>query len=923
MLSSGDILNEYKILQLLGKGGMGEVYLAEDTVLERKVAIKLLPDEVQQDIEVRRRFLREAKAAAALDHPFVCQVYETGEVTGKAYIVMEYVAGETLKDRLSRGPMPLMETLHTAAEIAEALEEAHEKGLVHRDLKPANIMMTPQGHPKIMDFGLAKHVTPLSAEGTEQTATVGETLTKTGVVMGTLAYMSPEQARGGPVDARSDIFAFGVVLYEMLTGRNPFQRSNQIDTLSAILRDSPQPPQSQAVSAPVRLRSILNKALAKDVSDRYQSIKEMAGDLLALRDELLPRKRPAWMTWSLIAAGIVVMALASLTWWFARRSPSSAARPPLSVLIADFENRTGDAVFDAVLEKALEVGLEGAPFITSYQRGEARKIAQKIQAGTDRLDREMARLVAQREGIPVVMTGSIEGSGSAYRIAVEPVDPITGKAGSKRQIRAKDRNEILGQMAKLAVQIRRDLGDSEAQSAQLIGKETFTSSSLEAARSYAVAQDLQGVGGKWPEALASYSHALQLDPEFGRAYAGMAVCYRNMGQAEDAQKYYQEALKRIDRMTDREKYRTRGGYYILMQDYSQAIEQYRSLISQYPADGVGLSNLGLAYFYGRDMAGAVEQGKKALDMQPSSAPKRANLALYAMYAGDFETAGPQAARVLEQNPGYEEAYICQAVSEAASGRISEAKDIYRKLEAVSGRGASLSAMGMADLALYGGRLTEGVALLERGIAGDRAGKNAGAGPKLAALAGAFVQLGKQPEAIQAAAQAAAESREVRVLFETASVYLESGRAAEALELAKVLDGRLEPDPQVYARIIRGMEQLRRGDKQGALLVLQSGQKILDTWLGRFSLGRAYLEAGKFTEAHSQFEQCLKRRGEATAVFLDDVPTLRYLPSAYYYMGRAQEGLGSNAAADSYRSFLAIKGQTNEDPLIADARRRLK
>jgi tetratricopeptide (TPR) repeat protein len=920
MPAGGEMFHHYQILRSLGKGGMGEVFLAQDTVLERKVAIKFLPDAEQQDPQARKRFLREAKAAAALDHPFICRVYETGEVTGKAFIVMEYLPGETLKDRLARGPLPVEEALQKATEIAEALEEAHEKGIVHRDLKPANIMLTPQGHPKIMDFGLAKQVAPFGSVDSEmQTAT--ETLTKAGSVVGTVAYMSPEQARGEPVDARSDIFSFGMVLYEMLSGKNPYQRSSQIDTLSAILHDAPPALHLESATPPTALRGIFAKALAKDPAERYQNIKAMARDLRVLRDTLLPRKRPAWVTWALSAAGLLVVALLGLTWWFARQGPP-VAHPPLSVLIADFDNHTGEAVLDAVLEQALEVGLEGASFITSYPRAAARKVAQKIQAGGARLDRNMARLVAQREGIPVVLTGSIDGSRAGYRITVEAVDSISGKVAARREIRAKGKDDVLGEMAKLAVEIRTSLGDTKAQSTQLIAKETFTSSSLDAARSYAVAQDLLTVGGKWREALEAYSHAIQLDPDFGRAYAGMAVCYWNLQEAQEAQKYYQEALKRIDRMTDREKYRTRGGYYILVQNYAAAIEQFSALIKQYPADGVGLSNLALAYFYGRDMAGALEQGRKALNMQPSSIPKRANVALYAMYAGDFDTAGPEAAKVIEQNPGYVTAYVCEAVSELAKARLPQAQEIYRQLAAVSSDGASLSAMGLADLALYEGRLAEGASLLEKGIAGDRATRTSSAGAKLAMLAGARLQQGQKAEAVAAAAKAVEESKEDRVLFEAANVYLEAGRIPEALNLAKILDSRLEPAPQVYAHVVQAKAQLRQGNRVEAIRLLESTQKPLDTWLGRFELGRAYLEAGAFTEAYSQFEQCLKRRGEATAVFLDDVPTLRYLPPVYYYMGRAQEGLGSAAAAESYRVFLAIKEQGGEDPLIADARRRL-
>jgi len=233
-------ISHYKVIEKIGQGGMGEVYLAQDTALDRKVALKFLPEELQQDSTARKRFLREAKSAAALDHPYICHIHEVGEVEGTSFISMEYVQGETLKDKLGKGPLPLKDALEKATEVAEALEEAHSQGIVHRDLKPSNIMLTPQGHVKVMDFGLAKQVT--AVEGEEQEITTA--LTKQGSTLGTVPYMSPEQVRGQRVDTRSDIFSFGVVLYEMLTGVNPFKRDTSVDTSHAILGETPPPSDS-------------------------------------------------------------------------------------------------------------------------------------------------------------------------------------------------------------------------------------------------------------------------------------------------------------------------------------------------------------------------------------------------------------------------------------------------------------------------------------------------------------------------------------------------------------------------------------------------------------------------------------------------------------------------------------------------------
>jgi eukaryotic-like serine/threonine-protein kinase len=923
---SGEMLHHYQILKLLGKGGMGEVYLARDTILDRMVAIKFLSATQQQDSQSRKRFLREAKAAAALNHPFGCQVFETGEVDNNAYIVMEYVTGETLKDRLARGPLPLMDALEKACEICEVLAKAHEKGIVHRDLKPANIMITEQGHPKIMDFGLAKQVVPLQSADSEGLTISGETLTEQGIVLGTVAYMSPEQARGEPVDARSDIFSFGMVLHEMLSGKNPFQRASQIDTLSAILRDASPQLKLEPVAAPSALSSILNKAMAKNVADRYQNIREMANDLRRLKEGLLPKKRPAWIWWALGGATVLVIALLAVVLWFAYRSPTSVpsvSHPPLSLLIADFTNKTGEAVFDDVLEKALEVGLEGAPFITSYRRPPARKIAQAIKPGgdPDRLDRAQALLVAQREGIHLVLAGTIEGSNSGYRIATQAINPFSGKEAASGAVKAKNKDDVLGKMAKLAVQIRKQLGDTEATASQSIARETFTASSLEAARRYAVAQDLIA-SGKNRQAIDAYQSALNLDPELGRAWAGLAAASANLNRYEDAKKYYQEAMKRIDRMTERELHRTLGGYYLRTGDAQAAIKELRTLVERYPADEAGLTNLAYANFLDRDMAAAMELGRKAVEIYPKNVLARGNLALYAMYAGSFDVAYTEAIKTIELNPGYETSYICQAVSELMRGHLLQAEEIYQKLAGVSVLGASLSVMGQADMALYQSKLAEGRSILELGVAGDISGSNPNSGPKLSALAGVQLLQGKTAEAIQAAARSVAISKEPRVLYEAANVYLDAGRINDALLLAKTLDANLEPDIQAYAHVIMAKARLHQGDREGGIRELEETQKNHDTWLGRYELGRAYLDAGKFPEAYTQLEQCLKRRGEATAVFFDDVPTVRYLPTVYYYLGRAQERLGSPAAIESYRTFLAIKEKGKGDPLVPDARRRL-
>jgi len=918
--SAGETLSHYKIIQPIGKGGMGEVFLAQDTVLDRRVAIKFLPEAAQQDAEARLRLLREAKAAAALDHPFICRVYDTGETEGNAFIVMEYLAGETLKERLAKGPLPLREALQAAAEIAEALEEAHDKGIVHRDLKPANIMLTPQGHAKVMDFGLAKQLR--STEDVDTLHATQSAVTQAGTVLGTPAYMSPEQARGQPVDARSDIFSFGVMLYEMLSGSHPFHRQSQIETLSAILRDAPPPLRTEAAPAPSALRGLLNKTLAKDLSERYQSMKDMASDLRVLRDELAPRKRAAWVAWALGAAGLLVVVLLGLTWWFARRAPTTppAQRPPVPVLIADFQNLTGDPIFDGTLEPRLAVALEGASFITSYNRGEARRIGKQQRPDAPGLDEALAQLVAKREGINVVVTGAIERKGDGYRVSVRAVDAASGKQMVAREADAGNKESVLAVVGKLAATLRKSLGDTTPESVH--GGETFTAASLQAAHEYALAQDMQWAG-KSDEAIRHYSLAVQLDPDFGRAYAGLALVHENRQERSEAEKYYQMAMARIDRMTDREKYRTRGGYYLMMRNCTKAVEELSALVKQYPSDTAGMYNLALACLYSRDMLKALQEGRRVIERFPKNIFYQSNVALIAMYAGDFEAATRLARAALEQNPDYIDPHVARALSELAQGRPAQAADAYMQLQSISARGASIASLGLADLALYEGRSTDAAAILEKGIAGDMANNKASAAArKFIALAQARLMTGKTAQALETAGRAIAASKHESVTFAAARIYVEAGQEAKAGAIASELGARLEPDPQAYAKLIQGEVELKRGNSREAVRLLQEARKLSDTWMGHFLLGRAFLEAGAFPEAHSEFELCLKRRGEATAVFLDEVPSYRYFPPVHYYLGRAQEALKSPAAAESYRTFIAIKEKGGEDPLIADARRRL-
>jgi tRNA A-37 threonylcarbamoyl transferase component Bud32 len=571
-MTPGDKISHYEILKLLGKGGMGEVYLAHDTVLDRDVAIKFLPESIQHDPAIRERFLREAKAAAALDHPFICKIYETSVFEGRSYIVMEYVEGHNLQERMKEKKIAARDALQVALEIAEALEIAHAKGIVHRDLKPANIMCTPQGHAKVMDFGIAKRVLPVPES-------VSATLTQTavtvqGTIMGTIDYLSPEQAKGAPVDGRSDIFSLGIVLYEMLSGKHPFSKSTPIETLSAVIRDPVPAVSIKPKSVNPAVHHILKKCLAKNPADRYPKIADFSAELRKVREEIGAGVPFFLRGWRAAVSAVILIAAGLAIWRFVLPPKVSAPQPeqkPVSVLVADFKNQTADPVFDGSLEYALGVGLEAAPFITTYRRPNARQIASQLNPeAKGRLDAEMAQLVCVREGINMFMDGAIEPKGGGYVLKVWARDPLNAGKATEYSRDIPSKKEVLTAAAWLSNKIIADLGGTPAKSAQELAGETFTTSSLEAINAYTKAQELSIIG-KQEEAMEEYFKIIKLDPNFGRAYSGLAILYRNRGQLAECEKYFNLALAKIDQMGEREKFRTMAMYYLMQRNSQKAI----------------------------------------------------------------------------------------------------------------------------------------------------------------------------------------------------------------------------------------------------------------------------------------------------------------------------------------------------------------
>ena len=917
-LGPGTVIgNRYEIIRLLGQGGMGAVYQAHDRELDRQVAIKVIRGDMTANPEILKRFKQELILARQITHKNVIRIFDLGQAEGIKFITMEYIEGEDLQSVLRRKKkLEPAEAANIMAQVCRALEAAHSEGVIHRDLKPQNIMLDKTGRAYVMDFGIAR-----------STLTPG--MTQTGALIGTPDYMSPEQAKGQPLDSRSDLFSVGIIFYELLSGQIPFNADTTMGKLWKRTSEPARPLADLDKSIPQPLSEIVRKCLEVDPQKRFASAAELLrqietwqGPSAGTRVGTLHHGAfPSYAKW--VGAAVCLALFAGgffLRSKFVSHPPSLHA--PVTLLIADFDNKTGDAVFDGTLEPMLGIALEGAPFISDFNRGQAKKVAARLQPGSTRMDTALAQLVAVREGVNAVVSGSITKEGGGYRVYVTTLDPATGKSILKEQRDASNKQDVLAAAGKLADSLRKGLGDTTPESAQQSAAETFTAGSLEAAHAYAVGQDLQQAG-KWTEAIEAYNHATQLDPDLGRAYAGAAAMYANLGKRQEAEKYYGLALAHIDRMTDREKYRTRSGYYLLMRNQAKAIEELTALVSQYPADTAGHANLALAYFYGRNMNKALEEQKSALEISPHSLLQRVNYAMYALYAGDFDTSAKEAQAILSDNPKFDQALRTLALADLGLGHNEEAQQNYQKLQGVGAYGASIAATGLADLELYEGRLEEAAAILERAIADDLMAKDVeSAADRSATLALTDLARGKTAEALSAAAKAAAGSNEVGVIYRAAQVYIAAGQESKALQLVAPLSQRLENEPQVYAKLIAGEAQLKKGNARDALNSFQEAQKLADTWLGHFDMGLAYLSASAFTEASSEFDVCLKRRGEATSVFLDDVPSYHLLPTVYYYQGRAREGLHSSGAEESYKTFLAIKERGAGDPLVADAQRRL-
>ena len=964
-------VSHYRILEKLGAGGMGEVYLAEDMKLGRKIAIKILSEEFTTNRDRLHRFEQEASAASNLNHPNILTIHEMGVDDGRHYIATEYIDGLTLRRKMAASQLETPEILDIAVQVASALEEAHAAGIVHRDIKPDNIMVRRNGYVKVLDFGLAKLTESIDrspSDGEAQTRVLVHT--DAGVVMGTSHYMSPEQARGKPVDARSDIWSLGVVIYEMIAGRTPFEGETSTDVIVAITQKEPPPLARFAPNVPAELDWIVMKALRKDRDERYQTIKELITDLRRLRQrldfqsELERSAAPLSFTQSkisdfpggpptiaqqavqtsektishvssaeYIATGIkrhklaaalialvVIFASASAFYLYKRNSHPLTERD--TVLLTDFVNTTGEPVFDGTLKQALAVNLGQTPFLNLFPEERVRETLRFMgRSPDDRITRDVGREICERQGIKAMLTGSIASLGSHYVITLEAVNPRSGDPIAREQIEAESKEKVLSSLSTAALNLRKELGESLSSMKKYdVNIEQATTSSLDALKAYAMAND-ERAKGKAREALTFYKRAVELDPNFAMAYARIGVHYVNEEQLETAKEYVQKAYDLRDRVSERERLYIEEKYYAYITgEIDQTIETLKTWARLYPNDFIPHNNLSLNYqLIGRHEE-ALQEALEAVRLSPNNISAHDNLVSSFKSLGRFDEAEQAEREAQKINPDSIQAHV-KSYFFAFVRRDQAAMD--REVNWAKGRPEeSQFAALLSATALYHGRVKHAEELRKRAVEMlKQQNRTENAAGVLMGFANDLMYMGRCDQAKAHAKAAIDLVRGQMNLANGAAVYAacdDREQAQKLLDEARATYPKNTVINSIVPPIVAAGIEESRGNVSQAIQLFESirgyeGGMILG--IGTiYARGNLYLKQRMGNEAAAEFRKVMDRRG------IDMFSCTHIL--AHLGLGRALAINGDTAGArKAYQDFFALWKDADHDlPVLVEARK---
>jgi eukaryotic-like serine/threonine-protein kinase len=966
---TGKKVSHYRVLEVLGGGGMGVVYKAEDLKLGRSVALKFLPEEIASDAKAVERFEREARAASALDHPNICTIHEFGEHEGRPFIAMSLLEGQTLRDQIAAraAPFPTDELSNLAIQIGDGLAAAHEKGIIHRDIKPANIFITNRNEAKILDFGLAKLTDAIDREairyqeaGVPQAQSRGATaelarelsLSLTGVAMGTAPYMSPEQVRGDKVDARTDLFSFGLVIYEMATGKQAFSGDTVAALHEAILNRTPVPARKLNPELPSGLGEIINRALEKDRNLRYQSASEMRTDLQRLkrdpesgRDSMaspgvvtVPAARVAGL-WK-IAAPILLVALlvaGGLYYWSHQQSKRLTDKD--TVVLADFANSTGDAVFDDTLKTALNVSLRQSPFLNVLPDSEVVKTLELMTRPiSTKLTPEVARELCLRVGSKAYIAGAIGSLGSEYVLGLKTVNCRSGDTLAQEQLTAASKEKVLDALGEAASKLRIELGESLATVQKFdVPLEQATTSSLEALKEYSLGWKAEGEKGP-AAAMPYFQRAIELDPDFAVGYRSVGGAYSTLGEPERTCEYLTKAFQLRERASEREKLEIMGSYYFLVTgELDKAAQTYQEEIESYPREFKAYDSLGLVFGALGEYEKTTEITKQALRLAPDTLTMYVNLAFFTLALERFDESrqiiGEARARKLDD-------YMLHHVLYALAFLGKDTAAMAEQQQWYAGKREETLGVALAsDTEAYGGHLGRARELTKRAVDSAMRADNKESGAMWHAIAAqreaAFGNFGESRQSAGEALKMAPASHMVEV--EAALAFAMAGDTARAESLAQDLGKRFPLDTQMqslWLPAIRAQLALDKKNPASALNALQAASPIE---LGQIPFvtnntsclyhvyirGEAYLATGQGSAAAAEFQKIIHHSGIVWNCWTGALAHLG-VARAYALQSRTSQGADADAARvralAAYKDFLTLWKDADPDiPILRKAK----